>query len=109
MSSPHLPMIPPRLSLDALASVTGVHPDLLRRFVELGIITPISDMRGRQWFTPDAVGTVQRAVRLRTGLGLSYSAVVIVGELLDRIDLLENRRSVPPRHSDLWRKDTSWI
>lgn len=109
MSSPFLPMRPQRLSLDTLAALTRTHPELLRRFADLGIVTPSVDGLGRLWFTPDAVDAVRRAIRLRNGLGLSYSAVVVVAQLLDRIDVLENRRLVEVRNADPERKDAPWI
>jgi hypothetical protein len=90
------------ISLEGLAQQTGLHPDVLRRFVALGVVdaalTPDGDLRFRQL----DVARVCRAQRLRTGLGLNYAAMGLVLDLLDRIAALEagkdsRRYRFPPR------------
>jgi chaperone modulatory protein CbpM len=73
----------PGLALETLARDAGVHPELVRRLVALGIFDsgPAHHRASR----------VARAVRLRRDLGLSYSGALFAGELLDRIDELERR------------------
>lgn len=91
-----------RLSLDTVASRTGLHPDLVRRFVALGLLDASRDASGRLWLTADAVVTVARIRRLHDDLGLNYAAVGLVLDLLDRIARLEaalrstGARSEPP-------------
>jgi DNA-binding transcriptional MerR regulator len=80
---------PVRLSLDAIADRTGLHPQLIRRFVAMSLIPAATDSSGRLWFAPETVATVARIQRLRAGLSLNYSAIGLVLDLLDRIDVLE--------------------
>jgi len=94
MSSPFLPVIPPRLDLGMVAVASGVHPELVRRFYELGLIPARPDASGRLWFAPDAPELVRRVVRLHADLSLNYAAIALVIDLLARIDTLEGRRSV---------------
>ncbi|TDP98990.1 MULTISPECIES: chaperone modulator CbpM [unclassified Leifsonia] len=94
MSSPFLPVIPPRLDLGMVAIAAGVHPDLVRRFYELGLVPARADGSGRLWFAPDAPEQVRRVVRLHADLSLNYAAIALVVDLLGRIDVLEGRRSV---------------
>ncbi|MFF9214788.1 chaperone modulator CbpM, partial [Streptomyces sp. NPDC014791] len=54
---------------------------------------------GEMSFEPSEVVHAARIQRLRTGLGLNYSAIGLVLDLLDRIEKLEaasRRRRTPP-------------
>jgi hypothetical protein len=78
-----------RLSLEAFARATGLHPDLVRRLVELGLLTATRDAAGELWFPPAQLAVASRIQRLRAGFALNYAALGLVVELLDRIDHLE--------------------
>ena len=78
-----------QLSLDSYAQVTGVHPELVRRLVALGLLEVTRDAQGRLWFDPSQVREMARIQRLRMSLNLGYSAIGLVVELLDRIAELE--------------------
>ncbi|HEX2297449.1 MAG TPA: chaperone modulator CbpM [Pseudonocardiaceae bacterium] len=80
---------PVRLSLDSFATRAGLHPELIRRWVALGLLEPTRDADGGLWFAPVQLRTVARIQRLRTGLSVNYAALGLVMDLLDRIDLLE--------------------
>jgi DNA-binding transcriptional MerR regulator len=77
------------LSLEEVADRCGLHPLLVERFVALGLIDPVEGESNR--FPPEATLRLQRALRLRRDLGLSYNGVALVLELLDRIEALERR------------------
>ncbi len=78
-----------RLSLDEFAAVTGLHPDLVRRLVALGILDASRDSAGELWFSRSQVAAVARMQRLRAGFALNYAAIGLVTDLLDRITELE--------------------
>lgn len=105
MSSPLLPVRPPRLDLEMVAAASRVHPELVQRFVELGLVPANQDGSGRLWFTPAAPELVRRIVRLHADLSLNYTAVALVIDLLARIDALENRRWVisPGKETPQWK------
>jgi hypothetical protein len=65
-----------------LAREAGVHPDLVRRLVRMGLV---------EGHSRDAAARVARAVRLRRDLGLNYAGALLALDLLDRIDELERR------------------
>ncbi|SMH43942.1 MerR HTH family regulatory protein [Rathayibacter oskolensis] len=94
MTSPLLPMLPLRLDLERVAAASGTHPELIVRFVELGLVPARRDAGGRLWFEPAAPALVRRILRLHADLSLNYAAVALVIDLLARIDVLENRRRV---------------
>ena len=90
-----------RLDLDAFARAAGVHPDLIRRLVALGVLDADRDAAGELWFFPAQLATVARIQRLRAGFALNYAAIGLVTDLLDRIAVLEaalraSRRSGGP-------------
>jgi len=78
-----------RLSVTMLARRTGVHPELIRRFVALSLLEVARDSAGELWFSVTAPATVARIQRLRAGLSLNYNAIGLVLDLLDRIEALE--------------------
>ncbi|MFJ3863866.1 chaperone modulator CbpM [Streptomyces nigra] len=93
----------PRLSLDTVARRAGVHPDLVRRFVALGLVDAERDAAGRLVFDSAAPAVLARVQRLRSGLCLNYASIGLVLDLLDRISLLEaalrrtgTRSDIPP-------------
>jgi chaperone modulatory protein CbpM len=81
-----------RLSLDGFAYRAGLHPDLVRRYVALGLVDADRDGAGRLWFRPAELLTIARVQRLRAELSLNYAAIGLVLDLLNRIDELEGRR-----------------
>lgn len=98
---------PRRIGHDEFARRSGIHPDLLRRFVALGLLRASRDADGRLWFPPGEIATMARMERLRRGLSLNYAALGLVIELLDRIAELEGalrrRRHADPRPHDAGR------
>ena len=80
---------PSRLSLDRFAREAGLHPQLVQKFVALGLLDAERDATGALWFRPATLVTVARVQRLRAGLSLNYAAIGLVLDLLDHIDELE--------------------
>ena len=76
---------------------SGLHPELVRRLVKLGLVQATRDSAGRLWFTRAELVTVARIQRLRTGLSLNWAAIGLVLDLLDRIDVLERDLRARPR------------
>lgn len=83
--------LPQRLSVDRLAQASGVHPQLIVRFIKLGLLDAHRDSLNRLWLDSEAVARVARVQRLHFGLSLNYAAIGLVLDLLDRIDELERR------------------
>ena len=79
------------LSREEFCRRSGLHPELLRRFVALGLIPAVRDPDGELRFPPAQLADVARIERLRRGLGLNYAAIGLVCELLDRIQELERQ------------------
>jgi hypothetical protein len=81
-----------RAPIDRLARDAGLHPDVVRRLIALGLV------EGHPPFAPDAAARLALTVRLRRDLGLSWAGAVLACELLARIDELEAQlRAARPR------------
>jgi len=83
---------PIRLDLDSFARAAGLHPQLLRQLVALGLLEPVRDVSGQLWFSWDDFAKVARIQRLRAAFSLNYAALGLVVDLLDRIAELEAER-----------------
>ena len=91
----YLPVLVRRYPIDAFARRSGLHPDLLHRFVALGLLDAATDPAGELWFDPADIVTVARIHRLHTELALNYAAIGLVLDLLDEIDRLHARTRGP--------------
>jgi MerR-like DNA binding protein len=95
---------PARLGLEDFARLGDVHPELLQRFVVLGLVDATTDSRGALWFRPGQLARLARIRRLRAGLSLNYASLGLVLDLLDRIAVLEaERRRFAGRGARTWR------
>ena len=80
-----------RMDFEVFARVCEIHPELLDRLVSVGLVEVVTDPEGNRWLERRQVAVLARVRRLRAGLGLSYSSIAVVAELIDRIDELEDR------------------
>jgi hypothetical protein len=90
----------PRVDIETFARLTGLHPEMVRRWTALGLLDGTWDSRGRLWFAPSQVAAAARLQRLRAGFALNYAGLGLVADLLDRISALEasaarSRRPIP--------------
>jgi DNA-binding transcriptional MerR regulator len=79
----------PLLGHEEFARLCGLHPDMVRRLVALGLVRAVSGVDGALRFSPSQVAAVARLQRLRATLPLNYAALGLVCDLLDRITELE--------------------
>jgi DNA-binding transcriptional MerR regulator len=77
------------MDLDSFARLAGLHPELVRRLVALGLIDATRDPAGQLRFVPAQLASVARIQRLRAAFCLNYAAIGLVVDLLDRIAELE--------------------
>jgi hypothetical protein len=84
---------PVLVETDELSREAGVHPELVRALVRLGLLEGAAGTLDAPRFPRDAAARLARAMRLRRDLGLNYAGAVLASELLARIEDLEERLS----------------
>jgi chaperone modulatory protein CbpM len=77
------------VSVEELAELTGLSPELLRELVEYGALMP-TNIQSAQWtFTADCVVAVRTVSRLREDFDLDANALSVALMLIERIHGLE--------------------
>lgn len=76
------------LTADDLARLSRLHPEMLERLVEWGLVDPV-ESEPERLFPETAVPRIWRIMRLRRDLGINWAGIGVVLDLLDRIDELE--------------------
>ena len=77
------------LSLEALAGHAGIHPNLVEKFVQFGLIEPLERRGTRLFFDDSAVPRLRTICRLRESLGINLPGVAVVLDLLDKYCALQ--------------------
>ena len=82
-----------QFTLDALAAHAGLHPAIVERFVDFGLVRPISRKDAEMLFDASALSRVRSISRLRSTLGINLAGVSVVLDLVDKVCALqrENR------------------
>jgi chaperone modulatory protein CbpM len=79
------------VSIEELAELSGLAPELLRELVDYGALTPV-DSRATHWtFTSEYVVSVRTANRLREDFDLDANALSVALNLIERIHGLEGQ------------------
>lgn len=95
-----LPTTASGLTVPQFAAAAGLDPYMVARLVALGLLDAHRGPGGAL-LPATQVARASRIVRLRAGLGLNYTAVGVVLDLLDRIDELE--AALRARPNGPWR------
>ena len=80
----------PMLTLAELAYLAGTSPQLIEQLLECDIIIPVAK-DPEPLFPAELLPLVGRIIRLHFGLGIDFSSIPMVLDLLDRIADLEKR------------------
>lgn len=82
------------LTLDELAARARMHPALVERFVEFGLIEPIEWEGARMLFSLATVSRLCTIGRLRDALGINLTGIAVVMDLLDRLRALNRENEM---------------
>jgi DNA-binding transcriptional MerR regulator len=77
------------LTLDTVASSAGMHPELVRCFVDFGLITAIERRGEDLFFEPEVLARLRMIRRLRESLGINLAGIAVILDLRDRISELQ--------------------
>ena len=79
-------------TLSEVAYRAGLHPELIDRFIRLGLIEFIDrDRDGELLFDSGVIPILRRILRLRNELGVNYAGVGVILELTAKLEALEAR------------------
>ncbi len=78
-------------TLGEVAYRVGVHPELVEKFIHLGLIEIAEQTgEGEILFDAGAIPLVRRILRLRNQLGVNYAGIGVILELMAQIEALES-------------------
>src|SRR3970282_2424434 len=77
------------LTLEVLAAHADIHPALVERFVECGLIEPSAREGARMFFDAAAVPRMRAIRRLRENLVINVAGIAVVLDLLDKLASLQ--------------------
>jgi DNA-binding transcriptional MerR regulator len=75
--------------LEDAAGRLGLHPDIVRRFMEFGLFEPAEVTGARIMLDSAALRRIGVIQHLRNDLGVNLAGIGVVLELLDRIEALQ--------------------
>ena len=78
-----------RLTLEAAAARVGLHPILVERFVEFGLVDPAERTGAEMRFDVACLPRLVAISRLRTDLGVNLHGVAVILDLVDRLAALQ--------------------
>ena len=77
------------MPLEDAARRLGLHPDIVHRFLEFGLLEPAEVTGAEIMLDPVALRRIGVIQRLRYDLGINLAGIGVILELLDRIDALQ--------------------
>ncbi len=77
------------LTLEAAAARVGLHPVLVERFVEFGLVEPAERTGAEMRFDAACLPRLIAISRLRTDLGVNLQGVAVILDLVDRLAALQ--------------------
>ena len=81
------------LTLEALAQRAEVHPSLIERFVQLGLLQPVGG-RVELHFEYSALIRLRTICRLRRSLGINCAGIAVILDQLDKLSALRRENEL---------------
>jgi DNA-binding transcriptional MerR regulator len=81
------------VTLDDLAALAGMHPALVERFVEYGLIQPTATRGALILFDSSKSNRLRSIMRLRNDLGINLQGVAVILDLVERLRDLERENA----------------
>lgn len=78
------------LSINEISSFVGIHPDMIYRFFQLGLVDPQVE-KPEPLFEDSVLARIEKILRLKNELGINLNGCGLVLDLLDRIAELEKQ------------------
>jgi DNA-binding transcriptional MerR regulator len=81
------------VTLDDLAALAGMHPALVERFLEYGLIQPTATSLTLFLFDSSKSSRLRSIMRLRNDQGINLQGVAVVLDLVERLRDLERENA----------------
>lgn len=82
------------LTLENLADHADMHPALVERYVECGLLEPSARDGGNLLFDAAAVSRLRTIGRLRENLGINLAGIAVILDLLDKVCALQRENEI---------------
>ena len=89
------------LSVEDLASASGVQTGIVETFVRLRLIEPSASIGFDQLFPASTVDRLQRIVHLRQDLGVNLAGVAVILEMTEHMHALQKEVEALREHAGL--------
>ena len=76
-------------SLEELAEIAGLHPSMVEKFVEFGVIEPVKVFESGARFDLNSLKRLGMAFRLRYHLGVNLAGASIIIDLVEKLTALQ--------------------
>ena len=77
------------MTINTLAGRAGLHPEIVERYIDFGLIEPVPSGERARLFEASAIVRLRKIERLRHDLGINLAGIAVVLDLLDRLCALE--------------------
>lgn len=77
------------LTLEELAGTAGLHPELVEKFIDYGLVEPATTTGSHSFFSVSSVERLRRIIRLRRDLGVNLAGVAVILEMRERMENLQ--------------------
>jgi DNA-binding transcriptional MerR regulator len=78
-----------RLTLDDVAFHAGLHPALIERLVECGLVTTVEQEGTQLFFDASAISRLRTIARLRDALGVNLAGISVILDLIDKLSAVQ--------------------
>src|SRR5262245_36685944 len=73
------------MALEDVAAYFCIHPDLVRRFVDAGLLEPAEAIGNTLMLEPRNLKRIRTIQHLRCDLGINLAGIAVIFDLLDRL------------------------
>lgn len=77
------------MSLDDVAARFGIHPGMVRGFLDAGLLEPAELIGGQVMLDPKGVKRIRVIQSLRCDLGINLAGIAVIFDLLDRLNAIK--------------------
>lgn len=89
------------LTLEELADTVGLHPELVEKFIDFGLVEPAAATGSHPFFSVSSVERLRRIIRLRRDLGVNLAGIGVILEMRERMENLQRELDRLRRRFDL--------